>query len=107
MSNCRTTNCNGMVFNEAVGYCQYCIGEAWDEDKARQPIKVVSSKVSHINKVSQSEPIGVTGVSHTAGDSPTKTCSRCGKPRAVWSKSYCKQCHALRVKEWRTARHTI
>ena len=91
MSKCKS--CKG--YNASLGdYCITCLATA----------RQIERMESYTDKVSQPKPKGVT-VSHS--DSPTKTCSRCSKPRAKWSKSYCKQCHALRVKEWRTARHTI
>ena len=36
-----------------------------------------------------------------------KLCSRCyRRPRSESSKSYCKECHAARVKKWRLSRET-
>ena len=94
MSKCKT--CKG--FNAGIGdYCPKCIQEVRQAERDNPPILYDKAMVSHTNKVSHTKPKGVT----------SKTCSRCTRPRAVWSKSYCKPCHALRVKQWRTARHAV
>ena len=88
MSDCK--GCNG--FNAGLGdYCPACLTAARQIERKAEGVTLV---VSHTK--------GVTSkVSHTAGDSPTRTCSRCHNDRAIWSKSYCKGCHAKRVKAWR------
>ena len=112
---CKTKDCNGTVVNEAIGYCQYCANELWSKIAKKgvvsQKPKVVSQSVEKVSlpvnggvteqKSVTSEVSQSKKVSQESNDDVT-LCSKCHKkPRSKSSKSYCKECHAARVKKWR------
>lgn len=111
--NCKTKDCNGLVFNEDSGYCQYCITESWSK---KVPAAGVSQRPKIVSQPAEkvSLPInrGVTEQKSVTSEvlrakvvsqGVTKLCSKCHKnPKSETSKSYCKECHAARVKKWRS-----
>lgn len=112
--NCKTKDCNGTVVNEAIGYCQYCADELWakEAEKKLDPFRpMVSQKPKEVSQPVKKVSLPVKDVTNgnvtpeksvTKKKGVTPMCSKCHKnPRTKSSKSYCKECHAERVKKWR------
>ncbi len=104
MSVCK--GCNG--FNTGIGdYCVACLTAAYQIERKAESVTHKTDVTQPTPDVTHNKP--VTRV--TSGDviqcNTPGMCKLCTDNKAPWSHSYCRACEALRVKEWRTARHTI
>lgn len=120
---CKTVNCNGYVYLEAIGYCPFCIEESRNSkittekkiivaDESDMPVQHYSKPpdikggkiltAENVQDKSMSNTSNVQGKEMSKDVQDLKLCSICKKkPRAEWSDSYCRGCYAAWKKERR------